>query len=128
MTPDIEALIHKAKKSLGAARSLVEDGYFDFAAARAYYAMFYVAEALLAFIDQSYNKHSAVISGFGREYAKTGKLDAKYHRWLIDAQDFRNIGDYAVDANVSEDDANMVCGWAHEFIESAEDLLSEEEQ
>jgi len=27
----------------------------------------------------------------------------------------------------SEDDANMVCGWAQEFMESAEKLLSERE-
>jgi len=44
MNPDIEALITKAKRSLGAARSLIEDSYFDFAASRAYYSMFYVAE------------------------------------------------------------------------------------
>ncbi len=109
MNPDIEALIHKAKKSLGAARSLIKDSYFDFAASRAYYAMFYVAQALLARIDQSYNKHSAVISAFGREYAKTGKLDTRFHRWLLDAQDFRNIGDYGIDAQISKDDANLVC-------------------
>jgi len=125
MTPDIEALIHKAKKSLGAARSLIKDSYFDFAASRAYYTMFYVAEALLASIGQSYNKHSAVISAFGREYAKTGKLDSKFHRWLIDAQDFRNIGDYGVDAHISEHDANLVCDWAEEFIKSAESFLLE---
>jgi len=124
MNPDIEALIHKAKESLGAARSLAKNNYFDFAASRAYYTMFYVAEALLAAIGQSYNKHSAVISAFGREFAKTEKMDAKFHRWLIDAQDFRNIGDYGVEAHVSEDDANIVCDWANEFIKSAENFLS----
>jgi uncharacterized protein (UPF0332 family) len=51
MTPDIEALFRKARKSLEAARILIKDSYFDFAASRAYYAMFYVAEALLADID-----------------------------------------------------------------------------
>ena len=85
MNPDIEALIIKARKSLGAARILIEDSYFDFAASRAYYAMFYVAEALLAVIGQSYTKQSGVISAFGREYAKAGKFDSKFHRWLIDA-------------------------------------------
>ena len=44
MNPDILALIDKAKNSLGAARILIRDGYFDFAASRAYYAMFYIAE------------------------------------------------------------------------------------
>ena len=123
MNPDIKALIHKAKKSLEAAISLTKDQHFDFAASRAYFTMFYIAEALLAAIGQSYSKHSAVISAFGREYAKTGKLDFKFHRMLIDAQDFRNIGDYGIEAHVSKDDAKLICDWAQDFIESAEGFL-----
>ena len=123
MKPDLQALINKAKDSLGAAKNLVRDGYFDFAASRAYYAMFYVAEAMLMRLGQSYNKHSAVISAFGREYAKTGLMDSKYHRWLIDAQDFRNIGDYGIDVHISEDDAKSACQWAGEFINHAEEIL-----
>ena len=123
MKPDIQALINKAKDSLGAAKALVADGYNDFAASRAYYAMFYIAEAMLLQLGLSYSKHSAVISAFGREYTKTGIMDPKFHRRLIDAQDFRNIGDYGIDAHISEDDANSVCDWASEFIEQAKDFL-----
>lgn len=65
---DIEALIQKAKSSLNAAGCLLETNHSDFAASRAYYAMFYVAEALLLALGKSYSKHSAVISAFGREY------------------------------------------------------------
>jgi len=50
-------------------------------------------------------------------------MDSKFHRWLIDAQDFRNIGDYGIEAHVSKDDANSVCEWANEFINQAEDFL-----
>jgi uncharacterized protein (UPF0332 family) len=57
--------------------------------------MFYIAEAMLLQLGLSYSKHSAVISALGREYTKTGIMDLKFHRWLIDAQDFRNIGDSA---------------------------------
>ena len=123
MKTDLQALINKAKDSLGAARSLIRDGYHDFAASRAYYAMFYVAEAMLMSLGQSYNKHSAVISAFGREYAKTGLVDSKYHRWLIDAQDFRNIGDYGIDVHISKDDAESACQWADQFIKHAENIL-----
>jgi uncharacterized protein (UPF0332 family) len=123
MKPDFLALVNKAKDSLGAARTLIGDGYYDFAASRAYYAMFYIAEAMLMQLGQSYTKHSAVISAFGREYAKSGIMDSKFHRWLIDAQDFRNIGDYGIEAHVSKDDANSVCEWASEFIDQAEDFL-----
>jgi uncharacterized protein (UPF0332 family) len=100
MTSGIEALFTKARESLAAAELLTKDGYYDFAASRAYYAMFYVASALLADLGQSYSSHAAVISAFGREFATAGRLDTKYHRWLIDAQDLRNIGDYGVGSQV----------------------------
>jgi hypothetical protein len=50
-------------------------------------------------------------------------MDSKFHRWLIDAQDFRNIGDYGIDPHISGGDANAVCDWASEFIDQAEDFL-----
>ena len=40
--------IHKALQSIDAAKSLLDGGYSDFAGARAYYAMFYTAEALMS--------------------------------------------------------------------------------
>jgi len=120
---EVQALIEKAKESTDAARSLAKDGHYDFAASRAYYAMFYVAEALLAHLGQSYSKHSAVISAFGREYAKAGKLDATFHQRLIDAQDLRHTGDYGIEEHVSKKQAVAVCEWADEFIAAAEALL-----
>ncbi len=120
----IEALIEKAKASTKAARRLTADGHDDFAASRAYYAMFYVAEALLTHLGQSYSKHSAVLSAFGREYTKAGKLDPKFHRWLLDAQDLRNIGDYSIEEHVSKEQAEAACGWADEFIGAAETYLA----
>ena len=122
--PEIAALLDKAKQSVDAARGLLSDGYFDFSVSRAYYAMFYVAEALLLQVGQSYSKHAAVIAAYGREYAKSGRLEAKFHRRLIDAQDFRNIGDYGIGAHVSSEEAESTCQWAAEFIEAGEAFLA----
>ena len=123
---EIEALLNRAADSVTAARNLLRDGFPDFAASHAYYAMFYAAEALLAHIGQSYNSHAVVIVAFGREYAKGARLDPKFHRWLIPAQNFRNVGDYGVEAHISEEQADMTCGWAQEFIQVAEKFLREE--
>ncbi len=117
---EIRALMDKAKESLEVAKELLHGGHEDFAASRAYYAMFYVAEALLLQLGQSYSKHSQVIAAFGREFSKTGSLDPKFHRWLIDAQDLRNIGDYAIGTHVPREKAEAVCTWAEEFIQAAE--------
>lgn len=121
---DIRALIEKAKESLNAAHDLIRGGHDDFAASRAYYAMFYVAQALLLATGQSYDKHSSVISAFGRTYSKTSLLDPKFHRWLLDAQDIRHIGDYGIDSHVPKEKAASVCTWAQEFIDAADAHLS----
>ena len=47
MTPEQEILFRQAKESLDAAKLLHQSGYYGYAASRAYYAMFYVAAALL---------------------------------------------------------------------------------
>lgn len=90
MNTDFVWLLDKAERSLSAARLLLDQEHHDFAISRAYYAMFYVAEGLLASLGKAYSSHAAVIAAFGREFAKTGRLDSKFHRWLIDAQDLRN--------------------------------------
>lgn len=47
MTPEQQGLLSKAQRSLQAALLLNEGGLAEFAASRAYYTMFYVAEAFL---------------------------------------------------------------------------------
>lgn len=85
--------------------------------------MFYAAEALLASLGQSFSSHGGVIGAFGREFAKTGKLDAKYHRWLIDNQDIRNIGDYGVGPEIAAEQAAQVIAQAEEFVQEASEHI-----
>ena len=124
MNPDSEALIQKARASLGAAKLLKQEGYLDFAASRAYYAMFYAAQALLLQNGLAFSSHSGVIAAFGKEFAKTAKLDPKLHRYLLDAsQDLRNASDYGIGSSVDVAMLTEVLGWAAEFIAAAEGLL-----
>lgn len=121
---ELEALWERARASLEAARSLLRDGFPDFAASRAYYSMFYVAEALLLSEGKSYSRHSGVIAAIGRDFVATGRLEREYHQWLIAAQDFRNIGDYGLEHHVSEEQAEQVCEWASRFLEAGQRLLA----
>lgn len=50
-----------------------------------------------------------MISAFGLEYAKQARFDAKFHQYLIAAQNYRNVGDYGIEAHVSNADAQSVC-------------------
>lgn len=126
MKPEVQSLVQKARDSLRAAEVLYREGFADFCASRAYYALFYAAEALLLEHDQSFSSHSAVIAAFGKEFAKTSLLDPKYHRYLLDAQDSRNVGDYGVGPGVTTAQAQKVLDWAHDFIAAAERYLGRE--
>lgn len=125
MNSEIKALLEKAKRSQKAATKLFKDGDLDFAASRAYYSLFYTAEALLLSRELSFSSHSAVISSFGKEFAKTGLLNPKFHHYLMESQDRRNIGDYSVLAEVTEEQANEMLIWAKEFIKAAENYLKQ---
>jgi uncharacterized protein (UPF0332 family) len=124
MNQPLSDLLNKAKQSLSAARLLYSQEYYDFAASRAYYAMFYVAEAMLLTKDLAYSSHAGVIGSFGREFAKPGLVDAKYHRYLLDAEDRRNVGDYGIGSSLSIPQVEQSLTWAEEFIQMGRQFLS----
>jgi uncharacterized protein (UPF0332 family) len=116
MKEGIHDLLSKAEQSIDAARHLMKDGFHDFAASRAYYAMFYSLEALFLSRDRGFSKHSAVIAAFGKDFIKTGIFDDKYHRYILDAFDLRNTGDYGVINSVIPKKASEIIDKAGEFI------------
>lgn len=117
-------LVQKAEKSLAAARELYQLGYFDFAISRAYYAMFYIAFAFLESRELAFSKYSAVIAAFGKYFAKTNLVDAKYHRYLIDAQKARCQADYNTTLEFSDQEVNDYLQQAAEFVTLADQLNS----
>jgi len=122
---EVKALLEKVKRSQKVAAKLLKDGDVDFAASRAYYSLFYTAEALLLSRELSYSSHSAVIASFGKGFAKTGLLHPKFHHYLTESQDRRNIGDYSVLAEVTKEEVLEMLAWAKEFIKAAENYLKQ---
>lgn len=125
MNFEVRELLDKARRSLKTPENIFKDGEVDFAGSRAYYAMFYVAEALLLERGLSFSSHSAVSANFGKEFAKTGILNPKFHNQLIKAQDRRNIGDYAIGDHLTDAEVREMLAWAKEFIKAAENYLKQ---
>jgi len=124
MKKEQQQLLDKALDSINAAELLFNDEYYEFCVSRTYYTMFYIVQAFLLDLDLSFSKHSAVISGFGKEFISTNKIDNKFHRYLIDAQNIRNIGDYNTVDEVSKDEAEIEIQRAKEFIALAKEKLN----
>jgi uncharacterized protein (UPF0332 family) len=125
MTDEQRELLLKAQQSLDAAKLLLNNSYPDYATSRAYYTMFYIAEAFLEGEGLSFSKHSAVISAFGREFAKSQRVSAEFHRFLIEAQALRTTGDYGQLNAVSIEEAAEQIERAEQFLVVAVQAVGE---
>lgn len=123
MTASQQALLAKARRSVAAGRRLASDGDLDFAVSRAYYAMFYTAQAFLLGRGRRFSKHSAVIAAFGQEFAKGNEALREFHHGIVEAQDARNAGDYQIDVILSSEDVQVHLDRADRFIQVAERML-----
>jgi uncharacterized protein (UPF0332 family) len=123
MTEDQRELLAKARESLSAAQLLLRNQYADYAASRAYYSMFYIAQAFLEGESKSFSSHAAVVAAFGRDFAHAGKVPVEFHRWLIEAQALRQSGDYGQMHIVTDEQASAVVTHAQQLLELAERLI-----
>ncbi len=116
-------LLDKSLDTIEVAEGILEMDKPEIAAGRAYYAMFYVAEALLYERGLQFNEHGQVIAAFGKEFAKTNELDPKFHKWLRVAFDTRISGDYDVDTGITAQIVSTLIGYAREFLKAAQEYL-----
>jgi len=124
MKDEASKFLEKARRTLKAAELLLNEGDAESAAGRSYYAMLHAAQALLRERDLRYRKHGAVHSAFGEHFAKTGELDPKFHRWLLDSFDERIRGDYDIDATFDLESVRKLIEQAREFIDAVHKFLT----
>ena len=68
--------------------------------------------------------HKAVISAFGKEFIKTGIFPADYHRYLLDAFDLRNLGDYGTIHSVNKDQVQQLIQHAKDIVDAIQLYLA----
>ena len=127
MKEESRKLLAKAAGAIDAASLLLAAGSIDFAAGRAYYSMFYSAEALLNELGLRYRKHAGVHAAFGEHLAKPRLVDPSLHRWLLDAFDKRIVGDYGIDASLSATEVTEMIERAKGFVSEAERFMNTRE-
>ena len=119
----IQSLIEKARRYLRSAELLIQDGDYDSAVSRSYYAMFYSAEAALLKEKMTFTSHKAVISAFGQYFVKTGIFDKRLGRDLNIIFGERQLGDYESNFSISEDNARHTFESARGFVDQVAEWL-----
>jgi len=117
------SLIEKARRYLKSAKTLITDGDYESSVSRAYYAMFYAAEAALLKKGLSFSSHKGVISGFSKHFVKAGIFSKQMGRELSRAFEKRQIGDYGHAFAISSQTAEQMLETAKEFVDAVADWL-----
>lgn len=91
---------------------------------RSYYAIFHGMRSVLALDSKDFEKHSAVISYFRKEYIKTGKIPVEASKIIGSAFNTRNDSDYEDFYEPSDEDAKEQFNDATRFISIIKDYLA----
>jgi len=116
---EIFSNLERADTNLRVAKELVDKGYYDVSASRAYYA----ASALLLNEGIDTSRHSGVIALIHQHFVKSGKLSKEQGRNLNWLFELRSVGDYGVSLHVVLDDARRAVNTAQDFFEAIKTLL-----
>jgi uncharacterized protein (UPF0332 family) len=102
---------------LGTAQLLCDRGRYRSCISRAYYAMYYVTQALLLSEGFDTSTHKGVIRLLGLHFVTTGKIESNVAVLLKRAYDSRQTSDY--DSDMTEDES-----MAKSAIENAQTYIS----
>ncbi|MFA5292934.1 MAG: HEPN domain-containing protein [Phycisphaerae bacterium] len=124
---EIQLLINKAQRYIKSAKLLLDDGDYESAVSRIYYAMFFCTEATLLTKNLSFSSHKGVISAFGEHFIKTGIFDKKLWKELNRAFEKRQLGDYGYTSVIEHNEAELMLQSGSDFVNSVAKWLKEQQ-
>ena len=116
----------RSRQMIDTGRLTLEHQDYISAVNRAYYAVFYAANALLATRHMERSKHSGVIAAFREHFVKTGLIEPEYSDWYGETLDARQRGDYTLDLVLDEARARELIEQAERFADRVERYLREQ--
>jgi uncharacterized protein (UPF0332 family) len=123
---EVALYVEHAQQMLQVADHNLADGFYASAINRAYYAIFYAANALLATKGLSRSKHSAVIAAFRQHFIKPGLLESEYSDIYGRVMDDRHQADYdIVESTVDPARAQTDLEDAWRFVKRVEHYLKQ---
>jgi len=101
----ISAIIEKAESKLKTAHIDFDNGQYDDAVSRAYYAVYHILTAALFQKNLVFSSHSQTIGAFNREFVKTGIFPKEFTAMIQALLEERQSGDYDVASHTDKETA-----------------------
>ena len=122
----VKTYLNAAHEALAGCQYNIDGGYYAIAISRAYYAVFYSANALLVTKGLARGKHSGTISAFRQSFVKPGTIEPEYSDIYGSLMDDRHVSDYDMDAKIEPERAESDVQSAREFVVRIETYLQTE--
>lgn len=115
--------LQNARETLEEVPVHIENGFWNTATNRMYYACYYAVAALLLQNGISVKTHSGVRQALGREFVVTGQVSKEQARFFSILYDYRQTGDYDDFIMMTEVKVRELYPQAAAFIRSLEGLV-----
>ena len=113
---EISKLLNLSSEDLDTAELLYKSQRYRSCISRAYYAVYYVSQALLLSEGIETSTHRGIIKLINLHFVKTGRVNSNISKLLSDTYDLRQSGDYSTDFVADEIVANRAIADAKTFI------------
>ena len=122
MTEEAELHFQRAAECVEDSRILLDNERLAASVARAYYAMFHAATAVLAGKGIKRSSHSGILSAFGEHLVKPGVIEHKFHLSLRKAFELRQQTDYDPVVDIDTQQAAETLEQAVDFVDACRKL------
>lgn len=121
----IDRLLKKSQKYLQSAAVLLELEDYDSCVSRAYFAMFYSAQALMLRKRNTLPRTQSLRTVFIESYVTTGRLPDRAGIAFSDAASLQEMADYGFDFVITQEAAEHILQEAEAFVNSLANLAHE---
>ena len=108
--------IENAEKTLAEVAAHIQNGYYNTAVNRMYYACFYAASALLVANRIEVKSHDGVRQMLGKHFVAAGHLSIAHGKFYTLIFSKRSAGDYEDFINYTEDAARALYPQTEDFV------------
>lgn len=122
MTEEAQLHFERAAECVEDSQVLIDNSRPAAAVARAYYAMFHAATALLSVKGIQRKSHRGILSAFGEYLVKPGLIEKRLHKVLREAFELRQQTDYDPIVDIDRQQAEKTLRQAIDFVDACKKL------
>ena len=120
----IKYRINRSLDTLREAETMIQNGFWNAAVNRIYYACYYIVSAILLKKSIEANSHKGVRMMFGLHFVQNGLVKREDGRFFSDLYDRRQTGDYEDFITYEEETVLQLYSQANDFVKRLVELLN----